>query len=208
LRNTRGEHTRRIRKYPLPSSDRPSEQRVVAVGHPGVPAGAPLFREIRVARQLSTHVKPSPWRRRRFQFLVNLYPPLLGAGVRVTRIAEDFHLIEVEMRMWPWNRNYVGTHFGGSLFSMADPFFMVMLIELLGRDYTVWDKAGSIRFRKPGRGTVHAHFAIPPERVAEIRTAADRDGRVEPTFRVDIVDAQGEVVAEVEKLISVRRKRA
>jgi len=148
----------------------------------------------------------SPWRRRRFQLLVNLYPPYLGAGVRVTRIADDFHSLEVELRLRPWNRNYVGTHFGGSLFSMADPFFMIMLIELLGKGYVVWDKSASIRFRRPGRGTVRARFEIPPEQAAEIRRAADEGGKVEPTFRVEIRDEQGEIVAEVEKLLSVKRK--
>jgi acyl-coenzyme A thioesterase PaaI-like protein len=148
------------------------------------------------------------WRRLRFQALINLYPPYLGAGVRVTRVADDFHAVDVRMRLHRWNRNYVGTHFGGSLFAMADPFFMIMLIELLGRGYTVWDKSGTIRFRRPGRGTVRAHFEIRPEEVAAIRTAADSGERVEPTFKVAIVDEQGAVVAEVEKLLSVRRKGA
>jgi acyl-coenzyme A thioesterase PaaI-like protein len=147
----------------------------------------------------------SRWQRMRFQLLVNLYPPYLGAGVRVTRIADDFSAIEVELRFRPWNRNYVGTHFGGSLFSMVDPFFMIMLIELLGTGYVVWDKVGTIRFRRPGRGTVRARLEISPERVQEIRQAADAAGKVEPTFRVEIRGAQGEVVAEVEKLISVKR---
>jgi acyl-coenzyme A thioesterase PaaI-like protein len=146
------------------------------------------------------------WKRLRFQLLVNLYPPYLGAGVRVTRVADDFGAIEVRMGLHAWNRNYVGTHFGGSLFAMADPFFMIMLIELLGPGYLVWDKAGSIRFRRPGRGTVRATFAIPPERVEEIRRAADAGGKVEPTFQVAIRDEQGETVAEVEKLLSVKRK--
>lgn len=150
----------------------------------------------------------SRWQRLRFQALVNLYPPYLGAGVRVTHVADDFSRIEVRMKLHLWNQNYVGTHFGGSLFAMADPFFMIMLIELLGPGYVVWDKAGTVRFRKPGRGTVRARFEIPPARVEEIRAAADAAGKVEPTFTVPITDAQGEVVAEVEKLLSVRRKAA
>jgi acyl-coenzyme A thioesterase PaaI-like protein len=148
------------------------------------------------------------WRRLRFQLLVNLYPPYLGAGVRVTHVAEDFRRIDVRMALHPWNRNYVGTHFGGSLFAMADPFFMVMLIEQLGPGYVVWDKTGSIRFRRPGRGTVHARFELPPERVEEIRRAVEADGKIEPTFTVGITDERGEVVAEVEKLISIRKRAA
>ncbi|HET6923983.1 MAG TPA: DUF4442 domain-containing protein [Anaeromyxobacteraceae bacterium] len=146
------------------------------------------------------------WQRLRFRALVNLYPPYLGAGIRVTRVADGFHAVDVRMKLHFWNQNYVGSHFGGSLYAMADPFFMIMLIELLGPGYVVWDKAGSVRYRKPGRGTVRARFEIPPERVREIRDAADARGKVEPTFTVAITDAQGEVVAEVEKLLSVRRK--
>src|SRR5262249_46636140 len=103
---------------------------------------------------------------------------------------------DVRMAMRPWNRNYVGTHFGGSLFAMADPWFMVLLIELLGPGYVVWDKTGTIRFRKPGRGTVQARFEIPPERVEEIRRAVDAGGKVEPVFVARITDAAGETVAE------------
>jgi hypothetical protein len=137
---------------------------------------------------------------------VNLYPPYLGAGVRVTHVADDFHAIDVRMRLHRWNQNYVGAHFGGSLFAMADPFFMIMLIELLGHDYTVWDKVGTIRFRRPGRGTVRAHFEIRPDQLAAIRAAADADGKVQPTLTVAIVDHHDEVVAEVEKVLSVRRR--
>jgi acyl-coenzyme A thioesterase PaaI-like protein len=148
----------------------------------------------------------SRWRRLRLKLLANLYGPYLLAGIRLTRVAHDLGTIEVQMALRPWNRNYVGTHFGGSLFSMADPWFMIMLLERLGPGYQVWDKAGAIRFRKAGRGTVRALFTIAPERVEEIRRAADADGKVEPVFTVSIVDGLGEVVAEVEKVISVRRR--
>jgi acyl-coenzyme A thioesterase PaaI-like protein len=148
------------------------------------------------------------WKRLRFLALINLYPPYLGAGVRVTHVANDFHAVEVRMRLHRWNQNYVGTHFGGSLFAMADPFFMLMLIELLGPGYTVWDKLATIRFRRPGRGTVRARFEIQPERVEEIRRGADESGKLEVTFTANITDEQDEVVAEVEKLLSIRRRTA
>jgi len=143
---------------------------------------------------------------RRWLFrLLTLYPPYLGAGVRV-KLSPDLRTFEVRMGLHWWNRNYVGTHFGGSLYAMCDPFFMLILIEALGRGYVVWDKSATIRFRRPGRGTVRATFHIPQERVDEIRAAADAGGKVEPVFRVDVVDGRGEVVAEVEKLLYVRRK--
>ena len=136
--------------------------------------------------------------------LFNLYPPYLGAGVRVK--APDPHTFEVRMKLRFWNRNYVGTHFGGSLYTMCDPFFMLILMDALGRGYIVWDKEATIRFRRPGRGTVRATFHIPPEKVAEIKAEADSQRKVEPVFQADIVDEQGEVVAVIEKLLYVRRK--
>lgn len=137
--------------------------------------------------------------------LFNVYPPYLGAGVRV-KASPDLHTFEVRMKLRFWNKNYVGTHFGGSLYTMCDPFFMLILMNALGRDYIVWDKEATIRFRRPGRGTVRATFHIPPERVAEVKAAADEQRKVEPVFKVDVLDEKGEVVAEVEKLLYVRRK--
>lgn len=140
--------------------------------------------------------------KRRLKF----YPPYLGAGVRVTHIAEDFSRIEVEMPLRFYNKNYVGTHFGGSLYSMCDPFYMLMLIELLGPNYIVWDKAAGIRFKRPGRGLVRARFEISKEKLEEIRAAADSTGKVEPEFQVEVKDAEGNVIAEIEKRLYVRRK--
>jgi hypothetical protein len=137
---------------------------------------------------------------------LNLYPPFLGAGIRVRRISADFRTIDVEMPLRFWNRNYVGTHFGGSLYSMCDPFFMVMLIENLGPDYVVWDKAATIRFKKPGKGVMKATFSLSPERIDEIRSQADAHAKVEPQFQVTITDAEGNVVAEVDKLLYVKKK--
>jgi acyl-coenzyme A thioesterase PaaI-like protein len=140
--------------------------------------------------------------------LANVWGPYLLSGIRVTDVAPDFRRIDVRMAMRPWNRNYVGTHFGGSLFAMADPWFMVALIERLGPGYVVWDKTGTIRFRRPGRGTVRARFEVPDDRVEEIRRTVEENGKAEPVFIAQIVDAAGDVVAEVEKLISVRSKTA
>ncbi|GIK87550.1 MAG: DUF4442 domain-containing protein [Betaproteobacteria bacterium] len=136
----------------------------------------------------------------------NVWPPFLAAGIRVERIADDYREVEVAMRLGLLNRNYFGTHFGGSLYAMTDPFFALMVLHALGRGYVVWDKAGSIRYRKPGRGTVRARFRLPRDAVTLARRAT-RDGAAhEPTFRVDIVDAGGDVVAEVQKTLHIRRE--
>ena len=135
--------------------------------------------------------------------LLSLYPPYLGAGIRV-KASPDLRTFTVRMKLRWWSRNYVGTQFGGSLYSMCDPFFMLILADALGRRYVVWDKAATIRFLRPGRGTVHATFHIPLVEIEEIRAAADAGRKVEPTFKAEVLDDAGEVVAEVEKLLYVR----
>ena len=138
--------------------------------------------------------------------LLNWWPPFRAAGIRVREIAPDFRSATVELRMRLLNRNYVGTHFGGSLFAMTDPFFMIMMMQNLGPDYVVWDKAGTVRFLKPARGTVTARFHLPEEHVAEARSRTAAGEKHEPRFRVDIVDEAGVVVADVEKTLYIRRK--
>jgi hypothetical protein len=138
--------------------------------------------------------------------LMNLWPPFLGAGIRVKRLTPDWTEIDVEIKLRWWNRNYVGTHYGGSLYSMADPFFMLMLIQNLGKDYIVWDKSASIRFKKPGRGTVSASFRLAEEQVREIKQALGSEEKIERVFTVEVKDESGLVIAQVEKLLHIRRK--
>jgi len=135
---------------------------------------------------------------------INLWPPLLGAGIRVRWRSN--RMVDVEMKLRPWNRNYVGTHYGGSLYSMTDPFYMLMLMENLGRDYIVWDKAASIRFRKPGKGKVKAEFRLSDAQLEEIRKRLTTQEKYEPTFLVEVKDETGEVVAEVRKVLHIRKK--
>jgi acyl-coenzyme A thioesterase PaaI-like protein len=141
-----------------------------------------------------------------FRFFLNLWPPFLGANVKVKEISKDFNDIKVQMKLRKWNSNYVGTHFGGSIFSMTDPFFAMILLKNLGKDYIVWDKSSEIKFKKPGKGTISAHFNISAARLQEIRDLADKNDKVEPKFVVEVKDEKGDVVAEVTKTLYVRRK--
>lgn len=131
---------------------------------------------------------------------------MLGAGIRVTRMDPDMRAIDVEMKLRFWNQNYVGTHYGGSLYSMADPFYMLMLMANLGRDYIVWDKAATIRFKAPGKGTVRAEFRLSQSQIDDIRDKVETQPKLEPTFIVEVKDASGTVIAEVEKLLYIRKK--
>ncbi len=140
--------------------------------------------------------------------ILNIYGPYLGAGVKVRYLAKDFREARVEMKLRWFNRNYVGTHFGGSLFSMIDPFYMLLLMNSLGRDYIVWDASAEIDFVKPGRGVVSAHFMVTDAMLAEIRDKTANGEKFLPTYEVNILDADGELVARARKTLYIRRKPA
>ncbi|AKK67123.1 DUF4442 domain-containing protein [Xanthomonas translucens] len=143
-----------------------------------------------------------------FRLGLNLWPPFLFAGVHLVELSPDYRYARVELRMRPWNRNYVGTHFGGSLFAMTDPFWMLLAMQNLGRAYYVWDKAGSIEFVRPGRGTVSAQFRLDDALLDEMRAATAGGDKYLRWFDNEILDAQGEVVARTRKQLYVRRKPA
>lgn len=151
------------------------------------------------ARQLARKARFLRW-------ALNFYPPYIGAGVRVRHISADFQQVQVKMGLGWYNRNYVGTQFGGSLYSMTDPFFMLMLMESLGRQYIVWDKAARIDFIAPGKGPVYANFAIDDALLADIRTRTATGEKYLPELHVDVLDGAGTLVARVHKTLYVRLK--
>ena len=138
----------------------------------------------------------------------NLFPAYWATGARIEYIADDFREIRVRLPLSLRTRNYVGTIFGGSMYGAVDPVYMLMLIHVLGPEYTVWDKAASIRFRKPGRGTLRARFLLDEAELEAIRAATADGASTDRVYRVALVDAEGVVHAEVEKTIYVRRKDA
>jgi acyl-coenzyme A thioesterase PaaI-like protein len=141
-----------------------------------------------------------------FKF-IGLWPPFLGAGIKLKSISRDYKMAEVEMNLTPLNRNYVGVHFGGSLYSMTDPWYMLMLIKNLGPEYLVWDKSANIRFKKPGKGKVKASFFISDNDLVEIKEQVARDGKTERDFLVKITDASHVTICEVEKKVWIAKKR-
>jgi hypothetical protein len=136
----------------------------------------------------------------------NFFPAYRGTGARVTYMSGDFREVHVKLPLNWRTRNYVGTIFGGSLYGAVDPHYMLMLIKILGRDYVVWDKAATIRFKKPGRGTLYSRFVISEEEIETIRRRLETEHSIDRVYRADLVDADGVVHAEVEKTVYIRRK--
>jgi acyl-coenzyme A thioesterase PaaI-like protein len=144
---------------------------------------------------------------RLFRIVLNFYPPFRGTGAWVTFIADDWSEMRIRIPLSWRTRNYVGTIFGGSLYAGMDPHFMFMLIHRLGPGYLVWDKAASIRFRRPGRGQLRAVCRMPDAEVAEVRRILETQEKVDRTYTVDLVAKDGTVCASLEKVVNVRRRR-
>jgi acyl-coenzyme A thioesterase PaaI-like protein len=137
---------------------------------------------------------------------MNLWPPFWGAGIHVDEISHDYRSAKVSLKYGMLNRNIVGVHFGGSLFAMTDPFFMLMFSQNLGKQYIVWDRAARIEFLKPGRSNVVASFQISQEQIDEVRTEAESGEKILKDYSVDIKNADGEVIARVTKTLYIRKK--
>ncbi len=129
-----------------------------------------------------------------------------GTGGRPSFIAEDWSEVRLSLPLSWRTRNYVGTIFGGSIYSAVDPIYMLMLIRRLGKDYIVWDKSASIQFKKPGRESLHARFIVDDEELAAIRAALETQRSIDRTYSIELKDSAGNVCATVEKLIYIRRR--
>ena len=139
--------------------------------------------------------------------IMNIWPPYLGAGIKVRDISPDYRRVVVELRQKWYNRNYVGTHFGGSLYSMVDPFYMLMLINILGKDYLVWDRYACIDFVAPGRGTVTAEFTLNDGHIEKIKRETAVCEKYIAELPVEIIDEKGGIVAKATKHLYVRLKK-
>ncbi len=141
------------------------------------------------------------------RFALNLWPPFVGAGIRVRAISPDWRYVRVELRHGLVNTGAFGTHFGGSLYAMTDPFPALQLAHLLGSDYLIWDRAARIEYLKPGRGRVHVETRVTQAEVDHLRAAAAGGEKVLPEYEVTVLDEAGEIVARVHRTVYVRLRR-
>ena len=149
---------------------------------------------------------PESWRSRLARWGFNWFPAYRGTGARIEYVASDWKEVRIRLPLSWRTRNYVGTIFGGSLYGAVDPIYMIMLIKVLGPDYVVWDKAATIRFKKPGRSTLRATFRLEDAELDALRADVLRDGRTERTYVVELKDGDGNVCMSCDKLISIKAR--
>lgn len=150
--------------------------------------------------------KPESWATRLTRWRFNLAPVYRGTGARITHVSGDWRDMRIRLPLNWSTRNYVGTIYGGSMYASVDPFYMVMLINNLGKGYIVWDKSATIHFRKPGTATLYARFTLDDAELDAIRVALNTERSIDRVYTVALTDAQGAVHVEIQKVIYIRRK--
>ena len=151
---------------------------------------------------------PESWSTRLARWGFNLFPAYWGSGATITYVAHDWSEVHIRLPLSWRTRNYVGTIFGGSMYAAVDPVYMIMLMKRLGPAYTVWDKAATIRFRRPGRSALEAAFRLDAATLDAIREALANAPTLDRVFTVELRSADGTVHAVVEKTLHIGRREA
>jgi acyl-coenzyme A thioesterase PaaI-like protein len=138
----------------------------------------------------------------------NLFPAFRGTGAKVIHIAEDLRTIRIKLPLNWRTRNIYGTLFGGAMYAATDPLYAILIKVGLGRGYIVWDKAGSIRYRKPGRTALYAECSVSQEELERLRTRLMTEPSVDLEYEIELTDAEGTVHASILRTIYVARKES
>jgi acyl-coenzyme A thioesterase PaaI-like protein len=146
------------------------------------------------------------FRTRLLEKFVNFWPPFLFSGIKVIQMSRDNRYVKVMLKLRFWNANYIGTQYGGSIFSLTDPFYMLMLIKNLGPEYRVIDKAARINYLKLGKSDLFAEFTLTEEELEGIRQQVAKEEKIDWKRLVQVKDRNGEVVAEIERTIYIKKK--
>lgn len=152
-------------------------------------------------KQLAKIYKPNV-----VKFALNIWPPFWGAGIKITRISDDFREVNMHLKLRWWNKNANRTQYGGSIFSLTDPVYSLMLMGILGEQYYVWDKEASINFIKPGQSDLYANFEITQNHLDEIYRKTALGDKCFPEFIIHVKDKNGNIVSEVQRKLYVRKK--
>ncbi len=152
-------------------------------------------------------MKPESFKTKCARWFFNFFPAYRGTGARVLYIASDWKEVKVKIPLSWRTRNYVGTIYGGSMYGAVDPIYMLMWMKILGKNYIVWDKSASIRFKKPGTQTLYAHFKLENSEIEEALNLLQTEKSIDRNYRVNLVDASGLLCAEIDKVVYIRPKK-
>lgn len=141
------------------------------------------------------------------RILFNYFPIFWSTGAKITYLATDFKEIHIKLPLSWRTRNYVGTIFGGSMFSATDVLYFLLVLKNLGEDYIVWDKASCIRFKKPGKGTLYTKAVLSDEEIELMKTELLNTDKIDRVYFLDLIDETGDICASIEKTIHIQNNK-
>lgn len=150
---------------------------------------------------------PPRWRPTLLRLGLNWFPAYRATGARLVEVSPNLKRIVVRLPLKRTTKNGAGTLFGGSLYAATDPIYALLLAANLGPAYVVWDKAASIRYRKPGREPLLAEFVICDADLDGVRAEIERDGSCDRSFATTFRDRAGIVHVEIEKTVYIACKQ-
>ena len=142
-----------------------------------------------------------------YKYGFNLSPMYRRSTGRIYEVSDDLLTVKVKLKLSYKNSNYVGSIFGGSLFSATDPIFMIQLMNILDSNYVVWDKAATIKFKKPARENCFVNFVFSKEEIEKIKIDVKAKNEIDLIKNIKITNKDETIVfAEVSKTIYVADK--
>lgn len=142
-----------------------------------------------------------------YKYGFNWSPMYRRSTGRLVTVSEDLRYVKIKIPLSIKNRNFVGTIFGGSLFSATDPIYMIQLMNILGDNYVVWDKSATIHFKRPAKETVFTEFIFSENDIKHIKNEVSKNGEFNLVKTPNIVDKNNTIIAQLSKTIYVADKQ-
>jgi acyl-coenzyme A thioesterase PaaI-like protein len=150
---------------------------------------------------------PESHKSRLSRMVFNFFPAFWSTGAKVTYLAADYKEVHLKLPLSWRTRNYVGTIFGGSMFASTDVLYFLLVLKNIGKDYIVWDKASSIHFKKPGKGTLYTKVTVSDKEIETIKKELQYTDKIDRIYLLDLIDEAGDICASIEKTIHIRNKK-
>ena len=125
---------------------------------------------------------------------------------KILTVSEDLHHVKVVIRLSYKNKNYVGSMFGGSLFAATDPIYMIQLMQILGKEYVVWDKATEIKFKRPVYQNAFVRFEFSSDEIQYIKQRVEAEKEIDLVKQLVITDSNEKIYTEISKTIYISSK--
>ena len=141
-----------------------------------------------------------------YKYGFNWSPMYRRTTAKLIEVSDDLHFVKIRMKLNWKNRNYAGTIFGGSMLSATDPIYMIQLIQILGNDYVVWDKAVEARYRKPAQSTIYGKFSFTKDEIADLKNKVAKNKETDLLKTMHLVDEQQNIIATFNKTLYIAEK--